>query len=103
MRLVDLYSGQRLFSGDKAIISALKSSTLFDESTENLDRTKNIQLLGIPKQRTYLISTAQRVYKVLDDRRIDSPKVTWSRQINKVFEGHTLKAVLNLVMRNHIT
>lgn len=94
MKLADLYSGQRPFSNDEEIISTVKRSKYFNENEEDLTKAKKIQLLDTSKQRTYLISTEKRIYKVLDDRRSDHPKITWSRKIDKVFEGHTLKANL---------
>lgn len=94
MKLSDLYSGQRPFSNDKEIISTVKRSKYFNADEENLSRAKKIQLLDTSRQRTYLISTGKRIYKVLDDRRSDRPKLTWSRTIDKVFMGGQLKATL---------
>lgn len=94
MKLADFYSGQRPFSTDNEIVSTVKSSKYFNAINEDLSKAKKIQLLDTSKQRTYLISTKERIYKVLDDRRSDHPKITWSRKIDKVFEGHTLKASL---------
>lgn len=94
MKLKDLYSGLRPFSYDKEIIPTVKRSKYFDANEEDLSKAKKIQLLETSKQRTYLISTGKRVYKVLDDRRSERPKITWSRKIEKVFEGRKLKATL---------
>lgn len=94
MKLRDLYSGQRPFSNDEEIISTVKRSKYFDSGEEDLSKARKIQLLDTSKQRTYLISTGKRIYKVLDDRRSERPKITWSRKIDKVFEGRDLKATL---------
>ncbi len=94
MKLADLYSGLRPFSSDEEIVMAVKSSKYFDEKEEDLTKVRKIQLLDTSKQRTFLISTGKRIYKVLDDRRSNAPKVTWSRRIDKVFEGRELKAKL---------
>ncbi len=94
MKIADLYSGQRPFSIDEEIILTVKRSKYFNENEEDLSKAKVIQLLDTSKQRTYLISTIKRIYKVLDDRRSDRPKITWSRKIEKVFDGQTLKATL---------
>ena len=94
MKIADLYSGQRPFSSDEEIILTIKRSKYFNENEEDLSKARKIQLLDTSKQRTYLISTDKRIYKVLDDRRSDLPKITWSRKIEKVFDGHTLKATL---------
>lgn len=94
MKLADLYSGERPFSSDEKITSTVKWSKYFNANDEDLTKAKKIQLLDTSKQRTYLISTKKRIYKVLDDRRSDRPKIKWSREIGKVFEGKTFKASL---------
>lgn len=94
MKFNDLYSGQRPFSNDEKIISTITRSKYYDANNENLSNVTKIQLLDTSKQRTFLISTGKRIYKVLDDRRSEHPKLTWSKKINKVFDGNKLKGKL---------
>ena len=94
MNLKDIYIGYRPFSSDEELISAITNSKRFDASMENIRQAVKIQLYDTEKQRTHLVSTGKRVYKVLDDRRLEHPKIVWSRGLDKIFDGKKLKAQL---------
>ncbi len=94
MKIADLYNGYRPFSDDAKIISAVKRSKYFDEAVEDISKAMMVQLFNTRTQRTYLVSTGRRVYKILDDRRSKRPKISWSRRTDKVFDGSKLRATL---------
>ena len=94
MRFSDLYSGLRDFSDDDEIVSAEERSKNFDAESENLRNATKIQLFDTSTQRSYLVSTGKRVYKILDDRRLDRPKISWSRKIDQIFDGQNFKGTL---------
>nr|VFJ87745.1 MAG: hypothetical protein BECKLFY1418A_GA0070994_100246 [Candidatus Kentron sp. LFY]VFJ89405.1 MAG: hypothetical protein BECKLFY1418B_GA0070995_10154 [Candidatus Kentron sp. LFY] len=94
MNLRELYTGHRPFSDNETILAAVRNSSHFDEDAENIGNTGKVQLLSTSKQKTYLVGTAERIYKVLDDRREQHPKVIWSRKIDEVFMGDSPVATL---------
>nr|VFK27903.1 MAG: hypothetical protein BECKMB1821G_GA0114241_103128 [Candidatus Kentron sp. MB]VFK31789.1 MAG: hypothetical protein BECKMB1821I_GA0114274_10277 [Candidatus Kentron sp. MB]VFK75564.1 MAG: hypothetical protein BECKMB1821H_GA0114242_10267 [Candidatus Kentron sp. MB] len=98
VRLRELYKGYRPFSDEVSVISTVKSAKAFDAEREDISKAKKVQLLSTLKQRTYLVSTGKRIYKILDDRRLKRPKVVWSRRVDELFKDHNLEATL--VSRN---
>lgn len=98
MNLRDIYYGYRPFSSEEEIIATVKTSKFFDENTEDIKKAKKIQLFETIKQRTFLVATSKRIYKIVDDRRFDKPKLSWSRKINLIFEAGKFKG--SLIKRN---
>ncbi len=94
MTLYDLYRGLRPFAELNEIISTVKRSKYFNSVNEDINNATKIQLLDTSQQRTYLVSTGERIYKIVDDRRSNSPKIQWSRKINKVFDDGKFKGHL---------
>lgn len=94
MTLNELYAGYRPFANDHEIRSTIEQSKYFDNSQEDPEKATKVQLFETSKQRTYLLSTGKRVYKILDDRRSNHPKIVWSRAIDKIFDNFKLKASL---------
>ena len=48
-------------------------------------------MLETKNQRTYLVATKFNVYKVIDDRRSERPKVAWSRPKETIAPGNKIK------------
>lgn len=91
MKFKDFYKGLRPFSAENIIKQSIKRSTKFDASVESPENASRVQLLETSNQKTYLVATANNIYKIVDDRRADRPKIAWSRARGKIAPNNTLK------------
>lgn len=91
MKFKELYKGRRSFSKTAQVVDAIKRSKKYDPSVESPEKIRQVQLLETSNQKTYLAATPKNIYKIIDDRRTDKPKVVWSRSRKKIAPNNKLK------------
>ncbi len=69
--------GQRNFWSKDEILTVVKNSESFDPQQEDLDNAESLLIFTSSKQQTWLITTAARLYCVLDDIRKTRPELQW--------------------------
>ena len=79
--------GRRDFSTQKEIIESTKKSKYYNSSKENLDQAKALRIFQTSKQKTWLVSTNERMYCISDDNRKDVPHVKWSIPKSNIIDG----------------
>lgn len=87
MKLSELLSGRPDFSSETEIIRFVRNSKRFDSATEELTSAQALLIFSTSKQHTWLISTARRLYCVLDDLRKDHPNINWSMSQSEVIKN----------------
>lgn len=87
MKLSELFSGRADFASKTEIIQYIKNSKNFDPATENFIKADALLIFSTSIQHTWLISTAQRLYCVLDDIRKDKPHINWSIPRAQILDG----------------
>ena len=90
MKFKDFYKGQRSFCSEDSISQTIKNSKKFNPSVESPESASRVQLLDTSKQKTYLVATSKNIYKIIDDRRSDKPKIAWSRSRSKIAPNNKL-------------
>ena len=72
------FLGRRDFSIKEYIIDFVRNSKHFNSNSENLDRAKALLIFSTSKQQTWIVSTNERLYCILEDNRKDDPHINWS-------------------------
>lgn len=78
MKLNYLLAGRPDFASKLEIIEFIKHSKNFDSSRESPDHADALLIFATSKQHTWLVSSAYRLYCILDDLRNDEPHINWS-------------------------
>jgi len=90
MSFQNLYKGLRDFSVNPQVIKTIQNSKRYQPNSEDLSKARMVQLLESRNQRTYLVATNENLYKIIDDRRRNGPKVAWSRSLSSIAPNHQL-------------
>lgn len=90
----------RTFYSREKIIDHVTNSVNFNkhlnEAEETLDNAVAILLFESSKQKSWMVGTNFRIYKILDDRRQDTPQINWSKKIVALMNKETKKLVYKL-------
>lgn len=78
MKLNYLLAGRPDFASKPEIIQYITHSKNYDPTRESPDRTDALLIFATSKQHTWLVSSAHRLYCILDDLRSDGPHINWS-------------------------
>lgn len=70
--------GRRDFYKQQEIIDIARNSKHYNSQLENLSQAEALKIFQTSKQRTWLVSTNERMYCILDDNRKEIPHVKWS-------------------------
>jgi uncharacterized secreted protein with C-terminal beta-propeller domain len=79
----DFIAGKRDFKDKDQIAKQVTKSKNFKDD-EDIAHAKVVELFENSNQKTYLIKTNKRLYKILDDRRKEEPMVNWSVKVEKL-------------------
>jgi len=79
----DFIAGKRDFKDKNEIAKQVTKSKNFKDG-EDIAHVKVVELFENSNQKTYLIKTNKRLYKILDDRRKEEPMVNWSVKVEKL-------------------
>lgn len=72
------FLGRRDFYSEDVIIQFVETSINYNPSKEKLGQAKALKIFQTSKQQTWLVSTNERLYNILDDNREVSLYITWS-------------------------
>jgi hypothetical protein len=70
--------GYRSFWDEPDIRALVRESKNFDESSEKIEEAKSLLIFQTTKQHTWLVSSKERLYCILDDGRKPKPRIQWS-------------------------
>lgn len=76
--------GRRPFAEKSEIIDFVRNSKNFEPAKEDLSKADALLIFKTSKQQTWLVSTSERMYCILDDLRNDKPNINWSMQKNNI-------------------
>jgi len=101
MELEDLMAkllGRRDFFSRNEIITYARKSRHYS-SKENLNQAKALKIFQTSKQKTWLVSTNERMYCILDDNRKQEPHVKWSIPKSDIIDDD--KISINIKTRDY--
>lgn len=78
MGIVPIILGRRNFKTKDEIIEFVKNSKNYDPKKEFLHDSEALLIFQTSNQQTWLVSTKERLYCILDDIRKDEPNINWS-------------------------
>ncbi len=84
MRLAELLLNPDRFLDEEAIKHFITRSKNFDKNKEVPEEASALLMFETSKQKTWLVSTHERMYCILDDTRKDEPHINWSMARNKL-------------------
>ena len=95
-RFKDFLKGLRDHYELNEIIKHVKSSKNYDKSnSESLNNAKALLLHVTQNQRSWLVKTNKRLYKILDDIRDEKPQINWSKKISEIYSDGEAKFVIS--------
>ena len=80
--------GRRDFYKQQEIIDIVRNSKHYNSQVENLSQAEALKIFQSSKQRTWLVSTNERMYCILEDNRKEIPCVRWSIPKNNLIYGN---------------
>lgn len=84
------FLGRRDYFSKDEIIEFVKNSKIYDSSREKLDEAAALLIFQTTKQQTWLVSTNEKLYCILDDNRENKPYINWSIPKRVLIEGKRL-------------
>lgn len=82
MRLADLFKNDGEFRSEKDIKEFIVHSKNYNSELESSTNSSAVIIFETSKQKTWLVSTSERLYCILDDTRKDKPNINWSAPKN---------------------
>lgn len=95
MRLAELLLNPDRFWDEEAIKQFITHSKNFDASKEVPADADALLMFETSKQKTWLVSTHERMYCILDDTRKDKPHINWSMARNRLVDGNNVTINVN--------
>lgn len=83
MKISD-FLGRRDFYSENEIIQFVKNSKNYNPHKEILEQAKALKIFQTSKQQTWLVSTNERLYNILDDNRESEPHINWSNSREEI-------------------
>lgn len=87
MDLSNAILGRRDFYSKNEIIAHVSKSIKFDPAKEDLSKATALLIFRTSNQQTWIVSTHERLYCILDDVRKDEPRINWSDEREKHVDG----------------
>jgi len=78
MKLADLFKKDRDFHSEKDIKEFIVHSKNYKSELESSTNSSAVVIFETSKQKTWLVSTSERLYCILDDTRNEKPNINWS-------------------------
>lgn len=97
--LQDMGLRQEIFADIKTIKRFITRSKNFDSSEEDPSNAETLLLFHTSKQKTWLISTNERLYCILDDIRESEPYINWTIPKEDLVEGD--KVTVKILAKDH--
>lgn len=82
--------GRRDFYSQNEIINYARKSKYYGSIKENLKKAKALKIFQTLKQKTWLVSTNERMYCILDDNRKEVPHVKWSIPKSDIIDNNKI-------------
>ncbi|KAA3616881.1 MAG: hypothetical protein D8M58_17930 [Calditrichaeota bacterium] len=95
MEFNEIFFGERDFYTEQNICKYIRYSKKFSSENE-LDFTKGLLFFSSSLQRTWLVVSNERLYCILDDKRVETPHINWSIKKKKLLQNDTLLINLNV-------
>lgn len=76
--------GKRWFYSDEEIKEFVRNSKNFDPEYEDPARAGALVIFQNSNQKTWIVTTTERIYCILDDIRKERPNINWSMSKKKV-------------------
>jgi hypothetical protein len=99
MGFVPFVLGQRDFYSEQQIKESIRDSKNFDPTKENPSDADALLIFETSKQQTWIVSTSERLYCILDDIREEKPHINWSMQRDRVLSQDQL--LLEIETKEH--
>ncbi|VVB85172.1 Pentapeptide repeats (8 copies) [uncultured archaeon] len=90
------FLGRRDYLSKDEIIEFVKNSKNYDSSREKLAETAVLLIFQTTKQQTWLVSTNEKLYCILDDNRENKPYIDWSIPKRVLIEGKSLSKEIKI-------
>jgi hypothetical protein len=103
MKLTELLSGRADFESKTEITQYVRNSKNFSPATEDPSKAEALLIFSTSKQHTWLVSTSERLYCILDDLRKDRPHINWSMPRSRLFDGKKFIANIRTREKNEVT
>lgn len=90
MSLRGYFIGRTDFSPESDIRDLVRESKHFDEQLENVNGAEMLLFFSTSTQQTWLVSTEERLYCILDDVEKDTPHLNWSIPKDQLVSGNEI-------------
>ena len=90
MNLPEVFLGYRDFMSKSEITSFIRKSKHFDAQKEDPKDAGALLIFQTSKQQTWIVSTSERLYCILDDIRKDNPNINWSMPKDAILKGNRM-------------
>ncbi len=77
MRIRDFFEGRDELLSEKEIIGQIREAPEFDAARETVEKAEALLLFQTSRQQTWLVSTEERLYCLLDDKSKREPELRW--------------------------
>lgn len=76
--------GRRPFAEKSEIIECVRNSKNYEDDKEDINKADAILIFKTSKQQTWIVSTSERMYCILDDLRNETPHINWSMRKDSI-------------------
>jgi hypothetical protein len=87
MKISSIVLGRRDFYSKEEIIDFARNSKNYNPEEENIHDAEALMIFQTSNQQTWMVSTNQRLYCILDDIRNDEPNINWSLAKERLSDG----------------
>ena len=94
LKIRDFFEGREALWPVDRIIQFVEASKQCDEATGGREAPEALLLFQTSRQQTWLVTTSQRLYCVLDDKRKNEPELRWVMNKDELVTGDALKVAL---------
>ena len=90
MEKFSFFIGRTGFESEEGIKEVIQNSRHFEAAKETPQEANALLIFGSPKQQTWLVSTGERLYCILDDIRKDEPHLNWVMPRSQLVTGDAI-------------
>jgi len=100
MKITDFFDSSAKFHTENEVKEFIKNSKNFDSSKESTPDSDALIIFETSKQKTWLVTTKERLYCILDDNRTQTMNINWSISRNTLISDKEVKLNINTKDRN---
>lgn len=86
--------GMREFLSENQIIAYIQVAPYLDSAKEHIEKAQSLLIFQTSKQKTWLVSTKEWLYCILDDIRKENPSIRWSIGKDDLTSGNEIKIII---------